>query len=309
MGTGIKPLDGLTPLLLLARLIRLPNLLLVALTQFIINFQIIHPGIDALLITSRFGDFHFYLLLVVTLLITASGYIINDIHDVPSDEVNKPGKLLIGKHISISTAYWLYFCFCISGYMLALYLAYYIERLHYVNIYLLAMGALYAYSVYFKKKPLTGNIIVALLCAGVSGILFLAEYDALAFANTKNPGYYQYVSIIIGAYAAFAFLSTLFREIVKDLEDTEGDAIANYRTAPVAWGIPATRLAAMLSGLLWLLALLACWWVPELRKVAWISIPVAALVFMLYKANAKQDYSRISFFCKWVMLGGLIILF
>lgn len=308
MGTGIKALYNSSPFLLLLRLIRMPNLLLVALTQYIINFHVIHPGLDALSVSGQFSDFHFHLLLTVTLLITASGYLINDIHDIHADEFNKPEKRIVGKYISFATAYWLYFCCCISGYMLALYLAFYVECLAYANIYLLALGSLYVYSAYFKKKPLIGNVTVAVFCAGVAAILVLAEYDALQFSKSLNPGYYQHVVVVIGIYALFAFLSTLFREIVKDLEDVEGDKLAGYRTAPIAWGIRATRLAAFLAGIFWLISMIACWWVPAVSQVAWISLPLAFLLFLLVRAKTKQDYSRISFLCKWIMLGGLLIL-
>ena len=82
------------------RLIRFPNLVIIALTQYAIRFGIIYPflnqaGLDLFLSEKLFG-----MLVGATVLIAASGYIINDYFDVKLDLLNKPNQLVIGKSIS-----------------------------------------------------------------------------------------------------------------------------------------------------------------------------------------------------------------
>ena len=70
------------------KLIRLKNLTIVALTQLLIKFSLINPFVDNFILTNA----QFYLLVLATVFITASGYIINDIYDVATDTINKNQK-------------------------------------------------------------------------------------------------------------------------------------------------------------------------------------------------------------------------
>ena len=94
---------------MLFRLIRLPNLIIVAVTQALIYYQLLHKTFRNYSLTSSFNSFEFVLFVIATILITASGYIINDIYDIETDKINKPDKRIIQVHLSESNAWKIYF--------------------------------------------------------------------------------------------------------------------------------------------------------------------------------------------------------
>jgi len=107
----------------LFRLIRLPNLIIVAVTQGLIYYQLLHKTFRNFSLSGTFNFFEFVLFAVATILITATGYIINDIYDIETDRVNKPDKRIIQVHLSESNAWKIYFSMIITGALISLYLA------------------------------------------------------------------------------------------------------------------------------------------------------------------------------------------
>ena len=82
------------------KLIRLKNLLIIALTQIVIKYFLIEAYIAEPSLT--YFSFSFYLIALI--LIVASGYIINDIYDVETDKINKSETRIIAKTIKKSAA-------------------------------------------------------------------------------------------------------------------------------------------------------------------------------------------------------------
>lgn len=292
----------------LLRLIRLPNLIIVALTQAILYFHLLFPYLQHYQIPSIFQFSSFVLFSFVTIVISAAGYIINDITDIRVDLINKPDKVVINKSISLQTAYWLYFCTCLIGYAASLFLAFDVMQLALINIYILAVGGLYWYSNNLKKKALLGNILVAIYCAGVAGILWFADRNAIQILQKLDPAAAHRVKSVFMAYMVFAFLVTLYRELIKDIEDLKGDEMRKYRTAPILWGIgPAKAIAALIGGLLCVSILIAAWkFVPPF--LALLVLPVLLSLYLLKKASNSTDYHQLSLYTKWLMLGSLLIL-
>ncbi len=294
------------------RLIRLPNLLIVALTQYLLYYQVITPALKNSSVSSALTFEHFSLLIFITVLITAGGYIINDIVDLRIDLINKPDRVIIGRYIAHQTAYWLYFCINISGFVLSMYLAFVADRIALLFLFPVAVSGLLIYSVFLKKRPLSGNLLVSLYCAGVAAIVWVAEAPALARLSPSEAA--KIVRLLV-FYAVFAFISTLFREIVKDLEDAYGDARGKARTAPVVWGENIARWLAATTGMALLLSLgyaafalrqyLNKWGLPFVGFV--IVLTVAAL-YLLLKANKKQEYHNLSQFAKIIILCGVLLL-
>lgn len=127
------------------------------------------------------------MLALVTVCITAGGYIVNDIVDVRTDQINRPGRVIIGKQLSNQTvAYWLYFMFQIVV-MLWLYLVFYVRRIPFLSIFPLLVGGLALYSLYLKRLPLAGNLLVAIYCAAVPGIVWLLEQQAFRALPSPIP--------------------------------------------------------------------------------------------------------------------------
>jgi 4-hydroxybenzoate polyprenyltransferase len=296
----------------LLRLIRFPNLIIVALTQFLLYYKIILPALQTQQISPTLPFEQLLLFILITVFITAGGYIINDIADVRIDLLNKPHRILIGRKISTATAYWLYFIVNLIGFLLAMYLALVGRRMSLLFIFPVAVVGLLAYSVWLKKRPLSGNILVSLYCAGVALIVWIAEAPALS--QLRAPALDR-VTHLLTYYAVFAFFSTLFREIVKDLEDAEGDAAAGARTVAIAWGVGAAkRLAGAVAGLL-LLYLLYFGYntfqkIPIVGTVAilFVTLMIGTGWFLLIKANNMQQYHQVSQLAKVMMLAGILLL-
>jgi 4-hydroxybenzoate polyprenyltransferase len=294
-------------------LIRWPNLLMVGFVQVLVFFKILLPVFQEHGLSPKLDTLRFAIFMGVTLCISAAGYIINDLIDAPIDRANKPGKEIIGRQISEQTAYWLYFCFNLIGFTAALYLAFYIRQIALVAIYPLAGAGLFLYSFYFKRKPLSGNLLVAAYCAAVAGIVWFAEREAFQSLGVIAPLQYSALSAFLFQYMGLAFLATLFREIVKDMEDREGDSAHGAHTLAVLAGLHTAKTIAFITGLA--LAAALAWMIIQLHAVfsSWglilfpiiVAVPIAIALYRLARAQQKDDFRRLSALTKWIILAGL----
>ena len=231
------------------RLVRFPNLVIVALTQYLIFYFLLVPAFKEVQVLPLLDHFHFFLLVLDTILIAAGGYVINDFYDQEIDARNKPEKRIVGLKISGTIALWCYGFILLSGAVLALYLAIYVDNLALFGLYPLACFGLWLYSRYWKKAFLIGNLLVSIFCAFVAGIIWFAERATYALLWDKAPEIGTKLQFLLGAYLLFAFLSTMYREIIKDIEDREGDAKENGRTLPILLGINKGKWVSFLFGL------------------------------------------------------------
>ncbi|MCB0654337.1 MAG: geranylgeranylglycerol-phosphate geranylgeranyltransferase [Saprospiraceae bacterium] len=298
------------------RLIRIPNLVIVALTQSIIYFYLILPGFKINDIRPTLPIQQFLLFILVTVLVTAGGYIINDILDYEVDLINKRDAVILHKKISLQTATWLYFSSSALGFLLAIYLAFYIHKPELVVLYPIAIGSLFMYSKLLKKMPLAGNLLIAAFAAGVAGIIGFAEFEGLQQLMEKSPETSLKIFALLGAYMLFAFYSTLFREIVKDIEDIEGDVSMNFRTLPILMGIARVKKLAMIFAVSLLLMIVAGGWLawPAVNFIGRIVVLPVLLttgiwsVVKLYQASNKADFHHVSQLTKLLMLTGVLLL-
>lgn len=301
----------------LLRLVRFPNLAIVALAQYLIYYILLLPAFQQYNLEPILDDAHFSLLVAVTVFITAGGYVINDIIDFRIDLVNRPDKVVINRQIRVQSAYWLYFCFNLMGFLLALYLSFHVECIPLANLFPLAVALLFLYSTYLKRQAFVGNLLIALFCAGVAGIVWFAEREAFRELIEQAPALAGRIGSIISWYMAFAFLSTMFREVVKDMEDVQGDVGANCRTIPVRWGMKVAKGVAAAFGLG--LAVFLVYLVLS-RPGLFTELSLAFLIFgvlaplllalvWVFRAREKKQFYRLSQLAKLIMLGGLAMLF
>ena len=304
------------------RLIRFPNLIIVALTQYLLQYYILLPELKKVNLTSLLPDFEFFLLVFSTILIAAGGYIINDIEDVDIDKLNKPEKKqIVGRIYPLSISWKMYLFSIILGFIISIYLAFFIHNLVQFLIYPAAVGMLYAYSKWWKRQPLIGNLVIAFFCAFVAWIVFYAErinfiseklQNVLA-RNVATEGY-DFLKLTFVGYAIFAFISTLFREIIKDIEDVQGDKAGNCRTLPVVIGVESSKKWAFMVGLIFLSLvvifsfILRGDWVKILILNLTISLPIIYALFLLVKSHKKEDFSFLSKLAKFIMLSGLVFI-
>src|ERR1043166_4490459 len=198
------------------RLIRFPNLLMIALVQILVRYCIIMPAYLAEYHAVGVFPKHqsladFSLLVISTVLIAAAGYIINDVFDIHTDAINKPGKNIIGTKITAERGKRLFFILSICGVLLAVYIALKAEKFSLAFVQLFTAVSLYMYSSFYQRRFLAGNILIALLTALVTIVPALYE-----------PEFYRNI-IFVAIYSCFAFLLTIVREIIKDTEDLDGD--------------------------------------------------------------------------------------
>jgi 4-hydroxybenzoate polyprenyltransferase len=284
---------------------------MIALTQLLAEYSLIIPVLEYNNQQLQFSVFHFSLLVLSTVLIAAGGYVINDYADMEIDKVNKPDKLIVGKHISKPKVLNIYAALTITGIAIALYLALHVNLYELVFIQVIVAGLLYFYAFYYKRELLLGNIIISLL-SGLTIILpFL--YEMMAEINQLSTQYIYFDIAFI--YAGFAFITTLIREIIKDAEDMEGDRLAGCNTLPIAAGLKITKLTVSI-----LLLLTFCviayfqYYLYTLNEDTfsqfYISVFIQApLLFLLYKlvvAKEKKEFGFSSKLIKLIMLSGIL---
>lgn len=298
------------------RLVRLPNLLIVALTEWLLYDQLLVPAYQSHSLEPMLNIQQLFMLILAIIFVTGAGYIINDILDLPIDKINKPDRVIVNRFISEQMAYVIYFSFLLLGFLSSELLAFTTDKQYLLWMYPLATMGLYAYSYYFKKRPLTGNIIISLYCAGVAGLLWLAEITHLNALNEIAPQTAGEVTFILTLYMCFAFLSTLFREIIKDMEDVRGDNRFRVHTLPVVWGLKTSKRLASIIGLGLLITIvytvfrlsLFGKWLLMAFVLLLIVVPLIWTLIGLQSAVNQRHFHRLSGLAKIVMVSGIILL-
>ncbi|MCX6292029.1 MAG: geranylgeranylglycerol-phosphate geranylgeranyltransferase [Bacteroidetes bacterium] len=291
------------------RLVRLPNLLIIAVSQALVRYCLVIPAFQTEynntgIFPSHLGKIEFVLLVLSTVLIAAAGNIINDVFDVHMDEINKPGKNVIGKMISVGAAKMLFYIFSAAGVIIGFYLSLKIDKPVMGCIPLFAAGSLWMYASYYKKRFLIGNFIVALLSS--LSLLLVGLYE---------PAFYPNLEYLL-VYVVFALALSLIREIIKDMEDVDGDERAQCKSLPIIAGIKTTKyilvfliivtatlMAYILSKYFYGNKVINFW-----NLLAIFEIPLVALSYLVVSAEEKKDYHFASTFVKIIMVLGIFSL-
>lgn len=296
------------------KLVRWPNLLFIALTQvlfrfFILRFVFINSpsGYE----TIRLSLPLFYLLVFASVCIAAAGYIINDYFDVNIDLVNKPSKLVIDRYIKRRWAIVLHIIFSFTGFVISCYIGYKLRNLYIPSFNLLAIVGLWFYSTTFKKKLLIGNVLISLLTSWVILIITVSEYK---LRIAPNDIYWQRLLKLSFIYAGFAFIISLIREVIKDMEDMRGDVKYGCSTMPIVWGLQVSKVFVAV----WIVVITASiaamqfyviqlgWWFSALYSLITIIIPLLWVLRKLYVAHSQKDFHNLSTTVKLVMLTGTL---
>ena len=301
------------------RLIRWPNLLFIALTQWLFYYCVFTSLYkETTYRTLPHPDHLFYLLMCASVLIAAAGYVINDYFDFQIDSINKPEKVLIDRIVKRRWAILWHFLLSFSGLLISLYISYKTRKWVIVAANGGCILLLYFYSTTFKKKLLSGNLIIAALTAWVIVVVyFFAGATILNYKGWMTEIYpfniKKFYKLTI-LYAGFAFIVSLIREVVKDIEDINGDAKHDCKTMPVEWGIPASKVfiavwiivcvAALIVLLLY--AWLSGSWLISIYGLIAVICPLSVILKRLYSANLPVEYHGISSMIKFVMLAGIL---
>ncbi len=281
----------------LLHIVRWPNLLMLAGIQALVYFRLLDP--DQTMLRFPF----FVLLTLITILLGAGGYVINDYYDVDIDRINKPNLIIAGRVWPLPKVKLIYFILVGVGFGLSVFLAIELGLLPYIFIYPAAVIGLWYYSFALKCKPIIGNIWVSIFCAGV--IVIIAIPDIFLH-------HAQQLRFELWYYMAFAFLSTWYRELVKDIEDKEGDERGACQTFVVRFGVKAGKIFAIALGLS-LLTSLIIWDTGQTNQ--WIKLGLnilqgftVASMALVWWAKNNTYYHYASIVIKFVMALGTSLL-
>lgn len=290
-------------------LVRFSNLIIICLSMVLIQFTLIKPILEMNGQQESINWIVFSFLVISTMLLAAGGYVVNDILDVKIDLINKPDKVIVGKKYPLAFCWDLYWTLTISGIVAGLLASWYNKTNTLMSIAPLEAALLWFYSSIFKRKFLIGNLVVAFLCA-------LALFKPMLFnaASFKTEG----LAFLVFGYCGFAFVLTLIREIIKDIEDLKGDEAYDCKTMPILIGTFASKIV---TGILILLLMIALGWFQYNQTLSetfrqtdylsfcyillFIQLPLAVLMVMMVKAKTTAGYHFTAFTAKAIMVSGL----
>ena len=227
------------------KIIRWKNLVIISLSQIFIKFFFI----DFFIQKDQLLNENFVILLIVTILIAASGYIVNDIYDYNLDQINKPEKVVLGKFLKSRDAIKIYMLFNSLAIMLSFFLCIKIKQEIYILVFLLIIYCLWLYSKKLKKYKIIGNILIAFFIS-----LSILNVPLFSYKNILSDDRF-FVFLIISIFSVLAFLINVKREIIKDIEDIEGDKIHKVKSLPIIFGTKKSKLVTIIIGIILMFAI------------------------------------------------------
>ena len=301
------------------KLIRLQNLLVIAFTQYMVRWCLVYPILKTRGFELQLSNFHFFLLVLSTVMIAAAGYVINDYFDVRIDKVNKPERLVIGKGVKRRVAMGAHTVINVIAILISLYVAHAIGAWKLGLIYFICALGLWFYSTTFKRQFLIGNIVIATFTALVP--LVVGIFDLIPCYTTYLIVDYSisFKDIIwyVVAVSFFAFITTLLREIIKDIEDYEGDREYGCQTMPIVIGKNSSKIVAIIIASATMICLgyiqFHLWKSNDILSYNYftiaLQIPFAFLIFKIAKASTKKEFRFAGNTAKFIMLMGICYLF
>ncbi|HMZ46688.1 MAG TPA: geranylgeranylglycerol-phosphate geranylgeranyltransferase [Chitinophagaceae bacterium] len=299
------------------QLIRLPNLIFIAITQIIFLYCIEMPLFNEASVINNVRGIYFVALVTASVFIAAAGNIINDYFDLNIDQINKPHKVVVEKIIKRRWVILWHILLSLTGIVLG----FYVDASTPVRFLGIANSAcvvlLFFYSASLKKKFLIGNILISLLTSWVILVITYCETNHLFDVFRKDSSLQvDKLSRLTFLYAGFAFIISLIREVIKDMEDMEGDRKFGCKTLPIVLGLNATKVFVAV----WLIVLIAAlviiqfyvlqfgwvFWLSALYCVLFIITPLIWILLKLFKAHTAQEFHKLSSVVKIVMFTGIL---
>lgn len=303
----------------ISKLVRLPNLAFMVVFQCLLRYQLILPMLHQYGMEAALSGFQFAMLVVATVGIAAGGNAINDYFDIEADKINKPARVVVGTAVNRRLALLTHVTTTLIGLFAGLYLAYILRRPAFLMLFVSLPVLLWFYSTHFKKQILVGNLLVATLVALTGYMVVSVEFAALDRAHsavTSEPPL-SWIWYIVCAYSIFAFISNLGREMIKDMEDKDGDAKAGCHTLVIELGDQYSKtVITLVEAVLLIGCAMALTGIPDHidAKVptayftTMIAVPTLALCVMLWRGRIPSDYHRASVMSKVIMAAGMLSL-
>lgn len=263
---------------------RIPNLLVIASTQYLVAIFLLDRTI------SEVTHPDFFLLILSTLMIAAAGYIINDYYDQKIDLINRPERVIVGITFKRRLALFSHSLLNFSAIVLGFYLDKFIGAIHIFSAF-----SLWYYSNHLRRLPFLGNLIIAAL----TGFTLLI---VTVYFRTYSP--------LTLLFAFFAATITMIREIIKDIEDVKGESAFGCVTIPVIWGIRGAKVVIYSISLLGF-ALLTFFLIRYQNQILWIYFVGLSPIFIwfivrLINADRQKEFKFLRRFCNWIIFSGLV---
>lgn len=289
------------------KLIRYQNLMMLAFMQLIFRY-VFFKFQD---IPLALADWQYGLLVLSTILIAAGGYVINNVFDQNTDTINKPNNVIVGKTISETNAYNLYIGLTVTGVGIGFYLSNVILKPGFASIFILIAATLYLYATSLKQMMVIGNIIVALLLS--FSVVIIGIFDLFPTIHEGNQQQMGIVFSILLDYALFTFFLNFMREIVKDIEDVDGDYNQGMNTLPIAIG--KSRTGKIVFGLSFIPILFMLYYINKyLLDLVFTTVylllfvvgPLLYFTVKIWTAKSKKEFHTLSMLLKWILLFGIL---
>lgn len=291
---------------------------MIALTQYVMRYAVMMPLANSYGLEFQLSGFTFFCIVLSTMCTAAAGYAINDYFDVKADKINRPGKVVVDRAITRRRTVMTHIILCAAGILLGGYITWKAGIPELVLIYILVSGMLWLYSSIYKRQFLIGTIIAALFSALVPLMALLdippmyRFYDQFLLDEGINLNFA--IFWILGV-AAFAFLTCLSYEIIKDAEDFEGDATYGCRSLPIVLGDRYTKWTIIGINTVIVVALgwvYECFFLDTAGCFSFFYIlllmvlPIIMISWKVHQATTSEDYRRAGNRMKIVMLAGIV---
>ena len=305
------------------RLIRWQNLLFLAILVWVMEKWVCVPILNAVRFYEVLPWWVLCLLMAAVILTAAAGYVINDYFDVKIDRINRPDKLIVTQTVTKDQAMILYRVLAVAGVLLGLSVAWIVRSWIIASVFLLVPGLLWFYSSSYKRQFILGNIIIALTSALPP--LLVAQTN-ISWLYVRYPDIMPYIPVArdlymwTGGFALFAFLTTWIREVIKDLQDQNGDRELECHTMPIILGEIWTKVFLTVL-IVFTAALIAYfgfavlpfphqWGTLTTRYIVFgLFIPLACELWLLWAARIVSDYRHAQMLMKFIMFLGTMFAF
>ena len=287
------------------KLIRLENLLLIAGIQYSFGYGFIRASLPAVALS----HFEFALLVLATLCLTAGAYVMNDIQDIGTDEINKTKKVIVNHSVTENTAFNLYIGLNIFGVILAFYLSNLVGKPNLTGIFILVALTFYFYANQLKNIFLVGLLIKVLLSGLI--ILVLPLYEIYPLIDESTQTEYATLLKVMVDFAILTILLNLTREILKDLASKNGDYNEGYPTLPTVLGTKRTHFLSLIL-VLSMVILVSLYtyfylWINNLYiatayNLAFVLTPFIFVLIQLFSNQKDKEYLKMSKMLKYILL-------
>lgn len=307
----------------LIHLVRPNNLLFLVILLGVMEKWVAEPILRQYQLPPQLSWWVLLLLIAAVVLIAAGGYVINDYFDVKIDTINKPDQLVVTSSVSKQEAMRFFQILTGLGIACGVAAAVVLHSMLLGALFVVVPGILWFYSSSYKRMFVIGNLIIAFLSALTPLVITWA--NAAAMEHTYGPDHFGTLYVVgqlytwTGGFALFAFLCTWMREIVKDIQDQQGDRELECHTFPIVIGdtwskVIVTVLLFITCGLMSyvnfvLLPVPFSWGSFVSRFYLLLMVAMLCELWLLWAAKLPSDYKNAQVLLKFIMFMGTMYAF